>query len=140
MGGGAYEGATYGGLADCFPSSALGRGLSTGARKAVARVVSVTQVSTARTSGGRSQRIRGAVLVADARRNAGLREQGLEALPHLHPRREVEEPVLKHVGGDDPTLEPRVDAQLDHSPQPIAVSLEQVGQCSAISGSGRLAV
>ena len=53
----------------------------------------------------------------------------------LHPLRQVEEAVLKHVGGVDPTLKPRVHAQLDHPPQPVAVPLEQVGERPAIPGS-----
>ena len=44
----------------------------------------------------------------------------------LHPLRQVEEAVLEHVGGVDPTLEPRVHAQLDHPPQAVAVPLEKV--------------
>ena len=50
----------------------------------------------------------------------------------LHPLRQVEEAVLKHVGGIDPTLQPRVHAELDHPPQAVAVLLEQLGQRTAI--------
>jgi len=52
-----------------------------------------------------------------------------------HPLRQVEEPALKHVGGVEPALEPRVQAQSDRSSQAIAVPLEQVGQCPSIAGS-----
>ena len=53
----------------------------------------------------------------------------------LHPLRQVEEAVLKHVRGVDPTIKPRVHAELDHPSQPVAVPLEQVGQRPAIPGS-----
>ena len=47
----------------------------------------------------------------------------------------VEEGVLEHVGGVEPALEPRVHAQLDHPPQPVAVALEQVRQRLAVAAA-----
>ncbi len=52
----------------------------------------------------------------------------------LDPARQVEESVLEHVGGVDPTLEPRVHAQLDHPPQAVAVPLVQLGERTAVAG------
>ena len=56
----------------------------------------------------------------------------------LHPLRQVEEALLKHVGGIDPPPEPFVDAELDHAMQAIAMPLEQVGQGLAIPGADPL--
>ena len=53
----------------------------------------------------------------------------------VDPLLQVEEAVLKHVGGVDSTLEPRVQAQLDHPAQAVAVPLEQLGERAAIAGS-----
>jgi hypothetical protein len=53
----------------------------------------------------------------------------------LHPLRHFQEAVLKHVERIDPTIKPRIHAQLDHPPQAVAVPLEQVGQRPAIPGS-----
>ena len=46
----------------------------------------------------------------------------------LHVLRQVEEAILKHVGGVDPTLEPHVHAELDHPAKAVAVALEQVSE------------
>jgi len=42
---------------------------------------------------------------------------------------------LKHAGGVDPAMKPRVHADLDHPFKAVAVPLEQVGQRPAIPGS-----
>jgi hypothetical protein len=41
---------------------------------------------------------------------------------------------LKHVGGVDPTLEPRVHAELDHPAKTVAVALENRSASAAIPG------
>src|SRR5262249_6434244 len=47
----------------------------------------------------------------------------------------VEEPVLEHVGGVEPALDPRVHAELDHPVEAIPIALEQVGERLAVAGA-----
>ena len=58
---------------------------------------------------------------------------------------DVDERLLEHIGGVDAGSEPRVDAQLDHATEPIAVAIEYRRQRPAaaraqpLDGVGRVA-
>src|SRR5262249_7883365 len=47
----------------------------------------------------------------------------------------VEKPVLEHVRGVEPALDPRVHAKLDHSVETVPITLEQVRQRLAVAGA-----
>ncbi len=44
--------------------------------------------------------------------------------------------VLQHVGGIDPPLETAIEAQGDHPPQPVAVTVEEAAPGIRVAGRG----
>ncbi len=54
----------------------------------------------------------------------------------VEPSHRVEVPLLDHVRGVDAPLEPGVEAQRHHPPQPAAVPLEQLDDRGLVAGGG----
>jgi hypothetical protein len=52
----------------------------------------------------------------------------------VQPGRDVEKRNLQHVRGVDPALKARVQPQLDHAAQSVAVVLERVGRRLVVIG------
>ena len=52
------------------------------------------------------------------------------------PGENVELGLLQDVGGVDAPLEPPIEPQADHPPQPVAVPVEKLGQRGRIAGFG----
>ena len=65
-------------------------------------------------------------------------EQGLElrvGQVRVEVAGDVEERLLEHVRGIEPGPKPRVHAQLDHPPEPIAMVVEQLRQRLGVAGA-----
>ncbi len=68
----------------------------------------------------------------EQRRQLGVGEIGVQVVGY------VEERLLEDVRGVEPGPHTRVDAQLDHATEPIAVASEQGRQCLAITSTKSL--
>ena len=74
--------------------------------------------------------------LADQEPEPDVERHGRVADVLVEPPHRVEVALLDHVGGVDAALEPGVEAQRHHPPQPVAVALEQLDDGGPVARGG----